>query len=193
MDELDSDFYLAYGRAMGSWAELERSLCLAFTRIAEIPQPLAWSVFYSARSLQGRVEMLQATIPHARTLPAGKDFLTRSSRLVSKWAGARNRLAHDPHAIHVGSADDPGGRNITRFISSTKTAAPVQIDALKNAARNFSFLAMLVSVSFGSRVLLRDPELSLAGLDLAPADPFQTGADLAKATVISMQLASLRT
>lgn len=188
MDEVDTEFYLAYGRAMANWAELERALCNLFIRLTGMKSDIAWDIFYSARSLQGRVDMVQVAIPYARTIPAGREFLVRATRIISSYAAVRNSMAHDPHGLQMDMTHPTGMR---RYIRSTKKADPVFLEHLQRAALSFAWLAILIHVSFGSRKLLRDGELSLAALDLLPDDPAETPLDLGRANAISTQIAQL--
>jgi hypothetical protein len=191
MDEIDGAFYLAYGRAMAGWSSVERSLGGVFARITHLSDPVATAVYYSAKSLQGRVEMVRAVIPFARTVPPGREFLTRSCSLISSWSATRNRLAHDPHVLHVDQTDDIARPKVTRKISSMKAAEPVELEHLERAQLNFNFLAMVIAISLAQRRLLRDPELSLALLDLLPADPARTGIDLEAANSLSMRIGQI--
>lgn len=175
LNEVDANFYLPYGRAMGAWAQLEQSLGLIFMRLVELDWARAEAVYYSARSFQGRAEMVQACIQFARIIPAGKIFLSRSVGLASNYAQARNRLAHDPHILKI--EEDDAGLNARRFIQPLRRPDPVTPELAERIRLNFANLAALNEFSLGRQKLLREPELSLELLDLLPTDAEATGTD----------------
>lgn len=104
-ERVDRDFYLAYGHALGAWAQVERSVANLFGRIHRLDRVRAHAIFFSANSWAGRAAMAQASVPFAKTTPAGKKFLTQSISLASVYSVTRNTLAHDGHALHIDTSN----------------------------------------------------------------------------------------
>jgi hypothetical protein len=189
MDDLDGEFYLAYGRAMGNWARLERQLGEIFLRITRMPHAMGLATYYSAKSFAGRVDMVQAVIPFAKTLPDGHKFLDRCTAIATTYSSTRNRFAHDPHIVQVDVSDLSAGKP-SRRIGSMKGAAPVTLAHLENAGPNFQALADLIHASLGQRQkLLKEPGLSLGALALMPRDAADAHKDLGKANTLVRQIA----
>ena len=84
-DEDQKEFYHNYGLAMAFWAEVEADLGDHFMRIARLPEKIGGPIYYSARSFLGRVDMLSACLPLAKTVPDGRKFLTRAVNLAKSW------------------------------------------------------------------------------------------------------------
>lgn len=185
--EIDKTFYLQYGRAMANWAQLENSMAGVFSRLTKIEGRMSGDIFYSARSFLGRADMLHACVPHARTLPAGREFLTRSINRAMGYAGFRNRLAHNMHTLYLGN-DETGGKRASRKIISGVEGPDHDAREIENASLNFSYLGALLMVSIGRRKLLREPELSLATLALLPTD---AAASQTSQTTVAMRISEI--
>jgi hypothetical protein len=166
MREEDKEFYYVYGRAMSNWADIEVALGNLFLAITGMPAELGRPVFFSARSFLGRAEMLASAIPTAKTVPAGKRFLSEAVTLARTWQSIRNILAHEPHDV---SFTHPQAHRVIRPISGKPLRAP-QIAA---AANNFGKLVGILDASLGASRLLREPELSLSLLARLPMDALQ--------------------
>ena len=80
-------FYHTYGLAMAFWAEVWADLGDHFMRIAGLPEKVGSPLYSSARSFLGRVDMLSAVVPPARTVPDGRKFLTRAVNIAKNWSG----------------------------------------------------------------------------------------------------------
>ena len=183
LDKADRDFYLIYGRTMAAWSDLEGALGAILVRTANLAPDVAMAIYYSARSFQGRAEMILACIPFAKTIPAGKTFLTGVVNRASAYSGARNTFAHDRHMLML----DIDASRVDRLISSPK-GSTVGLEEIQRAGVNFAYLAMLLGLSLGHTRLLREPELSLELLALMPLDPVSTAVDLIRANEIALEI-----
>jgi len=139
VEDVDGEFYRAYGRAMASWSELERGLGTILVRVTGLSPKMAGAIFYSARSFQGRAEMVQACIPFAKTTPAGKAFLTGLVNRAGGYAKTRNALAHDRHMMHVHRSADPH-LTFKMTIEAPDGIVSLEIRGVTNAAQNFTYL-----------------------------------------------------
>jgi hypothetical protein len=54
-------------------------------RLSGMKETPGFAVFYSARSFQGRVDMVRALVEFARTIPAGRTFLTDALNVASAY------------------------------------------------------------------------------------------------------------
>ena len=168
LTKLDSDFYLPFGRALANWARVEQGMGHWFVRLSGMKEAPGLAVFYSARSFQGRVDMVRALVEFARTVPAGREFIRDALNVASAYSQFRNRLAHDRHAIQT--IHWPHKVESARWISSPQGRPDIGKEALEIAADNFGFLANVMIASLGRGKLLVEPELSRALLSLLPPD-----------------------
>jgi hypothetical protein len=56
----------AYGEALLQWSRLEQYLFFWFEFVTGMEHMIARAVFYSARNFNGRSEMLEAALKHAK-------------------------------------------------------------------------------------------------------------------------------
>lgn len=189
-DELrdaDKDFYLVYGETMAAWAMLERSVCDLFGRMIGLPDKRAKALFFSANSFNGRAAMAQSAVQFAKTVPEGREFLTRYIRLAKDYSLTRNQLAHDNHQLYV-EWPDGGAKAPRRRIEDHVTRDGIELEQIVNAGTNFRYLSFVVPLSLGQTKLLREPSLSLALLDLMPTDPVASRIDLNAANPLGAEL-----
>lgn len=100
LDNLPAEqrFVYTYGQAMLQWSYVEDRLFMWFRHLSGMKEDMARAVFFSARSLQGRLDMVNAVI--AEKVNDGSladDNLATISEIVKKtalYASARNSLAH---------------------------------------------------------------------------------------------------
>jgi hypothetical protein len=135
-------FHKELGKAMAAWADVEDGLFEWFKRCTGMDERLARAVFYSARSFEGRRDMLVAAIPFSPC-----DEKTRTGiRLCVKRAGQyvefRNRIGHG-HIIFTYENGVP--QHVLaegRTLSGAPATGPgyVTLTDLKMAAINFGEL-----------------------------------------------------
>lgn len=187
IDDIDSEFYRAYGRAMASWSELERGLGSILVSVTGLSPKLAGAIYYSAKSFQGRADMVLACIPFAKTVPAGRAFLTKLVNRAVAYSSIRNALAHNRHMMHVLHGRD-GDLAFELSIVAPDGIKDLTLQGIVNAAHNFTYLNQILVLSMGRKKLIREPELSLALLDLMPHDPVATAVDLTAANALAKEI-----
>jgi hypothetical protein len=188
LEDADKTFYLRYGHALAAWAGLERSVADMFARIHSLPRDRAHAIFFSANSWSGRARMASASIPFAKTIPAGKTFLADAIKLANTYSLTRNALAHDRHQLYL-DADAP---KVERRITPHVSGPEITLEQMQMAGVNFAYLGQIIELSFGRQTLLREPELSLALLRLMPGDPVSQIVDLNAANPLGKELAQHR-
>jgi hypothetical protein len=135
------DFFTRYGRAMSEWATLECVMGMWFQKAVQHPGPQhfnigASSIFYSARSFNGRFEMLKAASGSQHLSGEEREFLCAAIKLASKYNSTRSKLAHrawlggTKHGVVLHEGDDP-------FYEKS----PIMSEHLDNAAYHFSVLS----------------------------------------------------
>lgn len=155
-----AEFHFAYGITLANWAGVERALFYWFYRATEMSETMARAIFYSARSFNGRAEMLEAAIAHNHTL-VGDELAFIKSAIKRAWQynSFRNRIAHGEPIMNIIELADPKAGKTSRSIDwsivegkSTKGPDPetdVSIDRLKNAAENFHRLQSMLNDALG--------------------------------------------
>lgn len=95
----EREFHLYYGGALAAWTQLEGHLSHLFESVTEMHPLMASHIFFSARSFQGRIEMLHAAIRIAGYIQKGRsegvNTLHAIARKAETWSKSRNSLAHD--------------------------------------------------------------------------------------------------
>lgn len=174
--------FQAIGRAITSFATIELWLCNHFALITQMPPQMAKAVFFSARSLRGRLDMLDDAIACAGTaagFPSLTPFLKVASKRTGQWAACRNMLAH----ANAGYIDWPQSKFHGQFImwdSSTadwpnpKTA--LTMEELENAAGNFGRLSALLMAGYNrstgpNETVLRECHALVQLLPTKASDP----------------------
>ncbi|TAL37378.1 MAG: hypothetical protein EPN98_03585 [Phenylobacterium sp.] len=190
LDDHDGEFYKTYGRAMAAWVELERSLGSILVVVGGLTPEVAGAVYYSANSFRSRAAMLRACVPFAKTIPAGRDFLTGIINRAVAYSDTRNTLAHERHMMNLFDTrlteeEDP---DFVFQISIGTNAQRLSHKGIRNAALNFFYLNQVIVVCLGQAKPVREPELALALLDLMPRDPVARVADLKKASLLSAEI-----
>jgi len=97
--------YLAVGKAISQWSKLEHAFASAFALCLGAEQEVANSVFFSARSFGGKIDMLSAAL-NARAYVSSDsakqmEVLRAACKKAAIWSAARNKLAHDRTAVYA--------------------------------------------------------------------------------------------
>jgi hypothetical protein len=152
-DKQEAAFYSEFGRALALWAVLESALCDWFIRVTKMRPDMATDVFYSARNFVGRSEMLEAAMG-ATKLPSIEERLLKAAiRKAVAYNSFRNSLAHG-RTIHRFSRGEDGRpvRGQWLLVPGQSKFSPRthghSIEAIRNAAKNFSELASLLSEAY---------------------------------------------
>jgi hypothetical protein len=148
------EFFYTFGVALNQWAFIERALCDWFQLLTGMTIVNAEYVFYSARSFQGRSDMIEKILSSQTHAFLGP-FLEDALRLTANYNGFRNRLAHGKIGFHHSpSSFGEGQYKLTEplpvRISGTaekpiiRFAQEFTLDEIRIAGMNFSRLASIL-------------------------------------------------
>jgi hypothetical protein len=99
-DEAWNAFYLEYGPAMLAWQLVERELATLFWRLTGIPADMAFQIFYSGTSFNGRIDIFSAALT---TSKAHEGAIALAHSIIGKaksYSAYRNKFAHDQPLLH---------------------------------------------------------------------------------------------
>lgn len=170
--EIQRDFYHAYGLAMSGWAEIENSFAAIFVTMTQIPAKTGRAIFYSAHSFVGRQDMFLAAVDHAKVVPDGREFLRGAMRHAREWSATRNTLAHEMH--RVSPSEEPP---IPKVEISSRHGSKIGTTQLETAAVNFFRFGQMLNRSQGRKLLVREPELCRELLRKLPKDALNNAED----------------
>jgi len=94
------EFHKALGSAQAAWSAMEDGLFEWFKQCTSMHTKLARAVFYSARSFDGRRDMLLAAIPFSPCDEKTRTGIRLCIKRVRKYAEFRNRFSHG-HLIYL--------------------------------------------------------------------------------------------
>jgi hypothetical protein len=144
--------YVAIGEAISEWSRLEHALASAFAITLGINEAVAEQVFFSARSFNGKHDMLMAALK-ARAVhekhPEHKRFeIFRSGcKKAEKWASARNKLAHERPTVSALGKELIGGVLTPNVLSrdiQTHFQQCMTTEAISESAKSFQALTQAV-------------------------------------------------
>jgi len=154
-----AELHYYYGIALANWSGIERGLFYWFYRTTGMSEAMARAVFYSARSFNGRAEMLEAAVAHNPTVLGNElAFIKAATKKAGQFSGFRNRIAHGEPIINVIELKDQDGNQASRTIDCSivqgkshgpDPATDVSIKSLTNAAENFHRLQCLLTDALG--------------------------------------------
>ncbi|MGE0665794.1 MAG: hypothetical protein AB7O49_04460 [Sphingomonadales bacterium] len=147
-EQASTEFFSAYGKAMGAWAVVERNLFQWFEYATNVPQKMARALFYSGRNYTSRSDMLKAVMAvPSRLTESQLAFLKAALKRADSYYSTRNNLAHGEPAIDASPNVDMRDRHGI-FDSGTELAeqlgSAVKASDLQIATSNFSALADLL-------------------------------------------------
>ena len=143
-------FNATYGKALGAWSILEFMLQRLFTRMTGLSPEMSAALFYSARSFNGRADMIEAIIPLVAAPDDFKKTLARLLKKIRQYSGTRNRLAHAQQSSSTKLSDAGDKYIISCFLcEGDKLDSPDENgrmlkDHLGNCRINFGRLAYYV-------------------------------------------------
>lgn len=148
---LDENFILAYGEALLEWSYVENRMYRWFRHLAKLQDGMARAVFFSARSFQGRSDMLAAAIEQATFAGPrgliGRQAISEALDKAISYSKFRNALAH---GMVISEYSEKGRRELLvqgKHPVHMHSATGVTIDQLKIAGKNFAALANDLSQS----------------------------------------------
>ena len=152
-----AEFHHSYGITLANWSGIERGLFYWFYRTTGMSEAMARAVFYSARSFNGRAEMLEAAVANNPTLLGDElAFIKAAIKKAGKFSSFRNRIAHGEPIINVIKLRDHKGGHASRTIDCSivqgkshgpDPATDVSFNNLMNAAENFHQLQCLLTAA----------------------------------------------
>ena len=164
-EQQQAEMFQAIGQAITGFAAIELWLCNHFALVTQMPPHMAKAVFFSARSLQGRLEMFYDAIAAAGTadgFPSLTPFLKVAANRAGQWAGTRNMLAH----ANVGYVDWADSKFHQQHIlwdgGANDWPDPkkgLTLSDLANATLNFGRLSALLLVSYNRESGPNEPTL----------------------------------
>lgn len=176
MPKSDRDeFYAQYGKALAAWADLEGALCRCFTRIIEPGgdgEVNGDGIFYSARSFNGRAEMLKAATASRNLTEGRRNFVRKAIKKAGEYNKFRAKLAHRITIEKYGFGPDEDGFALyegSDTLGRNKESPPIQVGHLLSATTNFDALSWLIDVAFFDSDACYDEFINL--IDRFPKDP----------------------
>jgi hypothetical protein len=152
--EKEAKFYEAAGRAISAFGAMEVLLCNHFALITQLQPYMAKAVFFSARSLQGRLGMLDSALAaagSANEIPSLIPFLKTASKRTGQWSSTRNKLAHSTVSYIDWDASKYHGNYILWDGASNDWPNPksaLTIEDIEIARFNFGRLATLLLAGY---------------------------------------------
>jgi hypothetical protein len=140
------EFHGRLGAAMAEWARIEDALLYWFMVTANLEEPMARAVFFSARSFAGRKDMLQASIEPSAMEDDVRAFLRAGLKKAHQFSGFRNRTAHGQPMFDIDTASKTYKQY---FLAEGSNSQNIRQDAvtlsdLSAATCNFHELARLL-------------------------------------------------
>lgn len=137
--------FVAIGRAMSNWAQVERWMGMWFAVVTGMTQAEAKAVFFSAKSFSGRTEMFDAALLYSK-LPHTTALLTEISKKAATYSSFRNTTAHGiPEILTDAAGRRPVLGEGTNDPNSKTPARRIEILDLQIAATNFVQLYLTAS------------------------------------------------
>lgn len=141
------EFYTTYGSAMLCWGVLENIICGLFIQIAKLDPTIGRSIYYSSRSFQGRMDLLESVIPFISVSqkPKMPDFVKAARKKAGAFSSFRNKLAHS----QITYIDVPASRNYKKLAlvdGSKQSMHDLGFNSadIANAWLNFSNLTQII-------------------------------------------------
>lgn len=143
------DFFHSYGIAMAQWAYVELRLSQWFEELTGMSEDMARTIFFSARSFQGRSDMVDAAIRETERLELlhepTRELLELAITKAVAYSGTRNAMAHGLVVGHLG--DD--GSFTSRIVQGKHRveehrSVGLTLDEINVAERNFQKLASIL-------------------------------------------------
>jgi len=188
---VDNEFLATYGEALLEWSYVEDRLFRWFTYLTAMSDRVARATFFSARSFQGRSEMLAAVVAatdfKGEAADLGKKFISDAITKANTYTSARNSLAH---GLVIQVVDDQGRQTLIvqgRAERHQWSETGIRRETFAVVARNFERLANMIAEGLRLYRSERLPSLQACHekLVLLPNEP-------TSATPSQKQLARLR-
>ena len=161
----EREFMIAFGRVLAEWSYIETSLFGIFGLVTGLDEEMARSIFYSARSFNGRSDMLREALCIFGKNNANKVVVGAFNEALTKanqYNGFRNALAHN---LPIATATEKGAEIVlveNKQMPENYMKNALNEKALVNAYVNFNRLQNLTDLARGyvqHELLERLPEL----------------------------------
>lgn len=145
--EVQARLYQTLGKAMAGWAGVEGTLLALFEMLTDMPHKLARRIFFSARSFNGRADMLSAAAVASDKPDDLRDYAKAVLTKARQYSAFRNALAHGHPAVIPRWAGTPYD-NQGVLLEERNSGPPGEGDAItvaqiENAISNFFALSLL--------------------------------------------------
>ncbi|SED12119.1 hypothetical protein [Bradyrhizobium erythrophlei] len=153
-------FYLAFGKAMAAWGEVEYGMSIWFMLCTGLPYDVAKELFFSPKSYSARSDLFTAALDTAggtahvwfpssvspRLDPHWLDFVAAGRNKAIKYNSVRNKLAHGVMHPSRSSASDTEWR-LKEPAEWQRTEGFTQTQLLV-ISRNFRELSSILRISY---------------------------------------------
>lgn len=147
--EVEANLYETLGKAMSEWSGVEGSLLSLFQIHTSMPHALARRVFFSARSFNGRADMLSAAAVGSDQSDDLKDYTKAVITKARQYSAFRNALAHGHAAViprWAGTAYDNQGVILEeRESGPPQEGRAITVPQIENAIGHFFALALITT------------------------------------------------
>ena len=177
-------FYQSLGRAVSRWASVEHSLEVLFGKLLGLPRNVSRRVFHSARSFQGRYDMLAAALDATTGGPPG--FVPALRLIIGKakaYSVIRNALVHDTVAWR-GDTRVPDSGHFVIFSSQepldpNNVPRPILKENVDAAGQHFRMLSAVIThaVNWDGQDQLGSPERLTWLVGKLPSQPHESEPD----------------
>jgi hypothetical protein len=146
------ELFVLLGKTSITWQQLESSLCGVFTAISRMDRTLARRIFYSARSFQGRTDMLKAAVSCPTVQfsdPTEGEFVKKCIERAGQYASVRNIIAHDSIVFFAFDGHEHSGKHVIidgkydRFLGGEDA---LTVEQLSRFHQNVSHLFLLLQL-----------------------------------------------
>ena len=147
LDKATREFETVYGAALAEWSRLEGQLFYWFQMVTGMNEKMARAVFFSARSFNGRADMLESAIDAATIDAPLRDFLEAALKKAWGYSGFRNAATHGEPHVNL-QRDSPTVKQIViiqgRKMSDEAESTMITMLDLMTATVNFKQLGGLL-------------------------------------------------
>lgn len=137
-------FHQLYGATLAEWSRLEGQLFYWFQVLTGMNEKIARGIFFSARTFNGRADMLEAALD--ATHPDGplRAFLIAVLKRARGYSGFRNAATHGEAHINLQRGSPAAGQMVIiqgRKVSEEAEETMITMQDLAAAQKKFSVLA----------------------------------------------------
>jgi hypothetical protein len=137
-------FHEQLGKATAAWSSIEEGLFEWFRLCTGLEERLARAVYYSARSFEGRRDMLSAAIPFSLCDEKTRTSIRLCIKRARQYSEFRNRISHGHIFYYAGNPPRhviAEGRALATLFTEQSV---VTLEDLKTATINFEELRHLI-------------------------------------------------